>query len=78
MATVKEELDRMKGWPTDEPVFVLRGQDLLAPLVVQDWIQRFMQGLSPAPPTTEQSKKYREAMRVAEEMQKWPNRKFPD
>lgn len=55
----------------DEPLFVLRAQDKLAPIVVKLWAELAAHhgaGLE----------KVHEAKRLAFEMEQWPNRKYPD
>jgi hypothetical protein len=54
-----------------EPIFVLRGQDVLAAKAVRDWASRAL--MAGCPP-----EKVREALKCAEEMEAWPNRKVPD
>ena len=54
-----------------EPVFVLRGQDKLAPAIIRRWVQQAEQnGLSKA--------RCKGALAIAEAMENWPTRKFPD
>lgn len=53
-----------------EPIFVLRAQDLTAPLMVREWARANFTNISP--------EKYDEAMECADAMEKWPNRKMPD
>lgn len=38
---VEEQIERMKSWPKDEPVFVLRAQDQLTPGLIWEWLDRF-------------------------------------
>ena len=53
----------------DEPLFVLRAQDMTAPHVVQDWLDRNPQiGMT----------KRLEAMECIEAMFQWKNRKMSD
>lgn len=55
----------------DEPIFVLRGQDKLAPTAVRIWAQLALKaGMS--------KEKFREAEQCALEMEKWHTRKIPD
>lgn len=55
----------------DEPIFVLRAQDMLAPESVREWANRALKcGLPHA--------KYEEALALAAKMEQWPNRKMPD
>lgn len=54
----------------DEPIFVLRAQDRLAPKIVRAWAATArLHGIS--------DDKYKKAMQTAFEMEQWPNRKFP-
>lgn len=55
----------------DEPVFVLRGQDLLAPDLVDKWA---IDANGLACPWD----KVREAKVIAQAMREWPGRKNPD
>ena len=57
--------------PGDEPIFVLRASDILAPIVVQYWVTL-------AADTGVPVKKVQEACSVASAMIHWPNRKLPD
>lgn len=55
----------------NEPVFILRAQDMLAADLVDVWaIQANAAGCSPD--------KVSDAKRLAQEMREWPNRKNPD
>jgi hypothetical protein len=65
-------IEYLKGLPPDEPVFVLRGQDITAPHFVKEWA-RLQQSLRHA-----NDEKWQEAYRTAEEMRYWPTRKLPD
>jgi len=54
-----------------EPFFVLRGQDKFAPALVVAWIELAKEyGVD--------ADKIVEAMRCADDMRRWPDRKFPD
>ena len=54
----------------DEPIFVLRAQDMLAAETVRHWVQLAREnGVS--------VDKLNEACVCAEKMDAWPNRKFP-
>jgi hypothetical protein len=53
----------------DEPIFVLRAQDMTAPGLVEMWISRNPQ-LPPA--------KRAEALDCAYRMRQWPHKKMPD
>lgn len=54
----------------DEPIFVLRAQDRIAPNVIDMWCE-FAEcaGVGPA--------KIQEARHLAEQMRAWKNRRFP-
>jgi hypothetical protein len=55
----------------DEPVFVLRAQDELAPMVVRKWVElAFKAGVN--------NEKLIAADACQKEMQTWPTRKMPD
>lgn len=55
----------------DEPIFTLRAQDKLAPIVVRVWAQLAKEhGCG--------YEKVLEAFVVADEMEQWPTRKYPD
>jgi len=56
----------------DEPVFILRGQDALAEDLVREWAARF------AAHRGQDHRKTQEALYLADQMAKWPTRKFPD
>ena len=55
----------------DEPIFILRASDILAPIVVKYWA-------TIAQDTGVNSEKVKEAWLVSEAMKKWSNRKIPD
>ena len=55
----------------DEPIFVLRAQDKIAPIVIRTWIT--LARWFGVPET-----KRDEAERCAEAMEKWHTRKIPD
>ena len=56
---------------TDEPIFVLRAQDKLAPVVIRKWVElAVLHGLS--------SIREHEALALADAMERWPTRKYPD
>jgi len=79
MATKQIEINRAlngegclgKAHP-DEPVFVLRGQDLHAPYAVRQWAEAAAVMLGRDHP------KVLEAIQCARTMEQWPNRKLPD
>ena len=55
----------------DEPIFVLRAQDLLAPMIIRLWAEAAQHlGIS--------DERYNEAIDAVEQMESWPTRKFPD
>lgn len=55
----------------DEPVFILRGQDVLAPDLVDYWADDAeANGCGP--------EKVAEARELAAKMRAWPRRKYPD
>jgi hypothetical protein len=55
----------------DEPIFVLRAQDQLAPALVRAWAD--FAEMSGCP-----DEKVAEARLCANQMQAWPRRKYPD
>ena len=55
----------------DEPLFILRAQDELAPAVVRHWAM-----LARASKVAHE--KVKEADHLAGEMEQWPKRKLPD
>ena len=55
----------------DEPIFVLRAHDALAPVVVKYWAQIAQDSGTP-------SEKIRDAWELANMMKQWPDRKLPD
>ncbi len=54
----------------DEPIFVLRAQDMTAPEAILEWIRL---NLKTAP-----TQKITEALNCVSDMRRWPNRKMPD
>jgi hypothetical protein len=60
----------------NEPLFVLRAQDMLAPQFVNAWAnsleQYCVQKNKPVPA------KVADAYEIANQMRAWPNRKYPD
>lgn len=78
MATAKEVYESaMRGEGAlgraadDEPVFVLRAQDELAPLAVEVWAKMAENNGCNAP-------KVAEAIAIAAKMRAWPTKKVPD
>jgi hypothetical protein len=55
----------------DEPIFVLRAQDTLAPALVRRWADEAERAGCPAV-------KFIEARAVADAMEQWPTRRLPD
>jgi hypothetical protein len=55
----------------DEPIFVLRAQDTLAPALVRRWADEAERAGCAAD-------KVAEARTVADAMERWPTRKLPD
>jgi hypothetical protein len=60
----------------DEPIFVLRGQDALAPALVREWARRFVE--TNPEESSSVVKKYRNAMACADEMERYPLRRPSD
>lgn len=78
MGTARQERERAArgegclGRAADEkPVFILRGQDRLAPQLLEDWATRARAFGCPI-------EKVEEARALAQRMREWPNRKNPD
>lgn len=81
MATKKQE--RFGGcWDKaaeDEPLFVLRGQDMLAPALVREWARQFaVHAAAQDIDAAGWLPKFLEAMQVAHQMEQWPGRRLPD
>ena len=57
--------------PGDEPIFVLRASDILAPIVVKYWAKLASDAGVPG-------NKCQSAWDLANAMREWPNRKLPD
>lgn len=55
----------------DEPIFVLRAQDMFSPELVREWARLAHEKGCP-------QWKIDEAIAIAEEMEQWPTRKYPD
>jgi hypothetical protein len=70
MAT-KHTCSCLKKAADDEPIFVLRAQDKLAPAVVQYWIDLARSQGTPEPTL-------QEAERCMASMEAWPTKKVPD
>lgn len=73
MATKAEELKTgcLSRVEDEEPIFILRAQDILAPRIIEHWVMLATNiGVNP--------EKCKEALALAEQMRKWPKRKLPD
>lgn len=57
----------------DEPIFVLRAQDLTAPDTIRYWMRNAVEHGAVIPPA-----KFAHAQRMIEQMEAWPKRKLPD
>jgi hypothetical protein len=57
--------------PDDEPIFILRAQDKLAPALIYAWAHLAIDHGASAD-------KYAEATLLANQMNQWPKRKWPD
>ncbi len=59
----------------DEPLFVLRANDEHAPAIIREWAERYIRSKTPpgrpANPTTREYAKFREALHVADAMDRW-------
>lgn len=63
----------------DEPLFVLRATDKLAPALVREWARQFaVSEMVRVNGNSFFQRKYREALALADAMEAWPNRKMPD
>ncbi len=62
--------------PEDEPVFLLRGQDELAPSVIRYWVMCLAENTR-GKPTHAQRLKIRAALDQADAMERWEARKIP-
>lgn len=66
-----------------EPIFVLRGQDMLAPHFVRAWAtlahrESHLVTINHASGNFIPDERYREAIQKSWKMEDWPNRKYPD
>jgi hypothetical protein len=67
----RSRFDCLTRLAPDEPYFVLRAQDRLAPEQIEAWaIEAQLNGCTPG--------KVAEARRIAGEMRRWSKRKMPD
>lgn len=71
MSKKQFETCRFDKIPDNEPIFILRGQDALAPLVVEYWAELAAKMRVPAP-------KILEAHRCVQEMREFEPRRLPD
>ena len=63
----------------DEPLFVLRATDKLAPALVREWARQFATHCQVGFRLKEEwHSKYKAALDVADAMEAWPQRKMPD
>ena len=65
------EKQRIKAIPDEEPIFILRAQDVSAPDVIEFWCEL-------ATTLGVRSGKIAGARRVARDMEAWPVKKVPD
>ena len=63
------EFDCYAAADPDEPLFVLRSTDTLAPMLVREWVLLYQQKKGDLTP--EQSRKVKEALQVARDMEEW-------
>lgn len=71
MATKKTGVPCYDKAAPDEPIFVIRAQDELSEEVVRIWaVMAEMKGVN--------KEKVSEALKLADEMGKWPKKKIPD
>ncbi len=68
---VRLERERLKDLPDDEPIFILRGQDRFAPMVIELWCHLAEQ-------FDVTSRKVAQARNLAKTMEAWPVTKVPD
>lgn len=74
MATKETGVSCYEKAADDEPVFVLRAQDMLAPEIVREWAYRALVAGTPI-------EKVQEARKCADEMENWQianSKKTPD
>ena len=70
-ATKNEGLSAVEKADPDEPLFVLRGQDILAPEIVREWAHRLRVSGGDAA-------KVIDALNIADRMEEWQVKKLPD
>jgi len=66
-----EAVEYLAKLPPDEPVFVLRAQDVYAPAVMASWAILVKSPLPNKAPSNESLAKSREAMNVVREFRQW-------
>jgi hypothetical protein len=71
----KDEIENPKSClnkaADDEPVFVVKARDILAAGTVRYWVNSAIAHGVP-------KEKWEEAQAIADQMDRWPNRKIPD
>ena len=69
--TIADAINYLEEMPKDEPVFILRGQDLLAPsaILYWCWLHEAHGG---------SAKKRTDAVLAAAELMRWERKKLPD
>lgn len=76
MATKSEEMNLadscLNKAENNEPIFVLRAQDRFAPILVRMWADMYA-----AFSAEYNEDKFYVAVELAEQMEEWPNRRFP-
>lgn len=60
----------------DEPIFVLRANDEMAPMSVRTWARMYI--LSKGIATPAQVAKYNEALKLADEMERWREKRIAE
>jgi hypothetical protein len=69
--TTKHDSQSLIKAADNEPIFVLRAQDMLTPALVRLWADLAAMHGCPAA-------KIEEARQLADQMEAWPARKYPD
>ena len=69
------EFDCYANADRDEPLFVLRASDPLAPMLVRNWAEcyRMQKTAEDGTPTDKTVRKYTEALECADQMAEWYN-----
>lgn len=64
----------------EEPIFVLRAQDVFAASVIREWAELYRQAHAPGNKWDSEKNhaKYEEAMGCADQFEVWEGRKIPD